>query len=683
MVRGINMKSILYSAGKIGNLEVKNRIAMTAMHSALSNNGTVNDALLEYFRVRARGGAGIIIVGAVGIDPVRINTHNVIQVYNDSFIPGLKKLTAAVQEAGAAVFAQLWHPGRYARSAEYSGAEAIAPSAVPSRFTGETPRELGTDEIEEVIAWYAEAAERAKIAGFDGIEVTAASGYLPAQFLSPVTNRRTDKYGGDLTARMTFLLEIISAVRQRIGADFPLVIRIGSSDFIPGGNINSDAVEICRTVEAAGADAISMTGGWHETAVPQLTMDVPYASLACLCSAVKRSVDIPVLLSNRMNTETAEEAVDNGICDFVGFARSFLADPSFPEKAEVGKHNLIRRCIGCNQACMDSIFYGGKIGCLVNPEAGHEAELMKEGRLPSEILNTSHKKILVIGAGIAGMAYAEAAAAKGNSVTILEKEQFYGGQAYIASRVSDRKCTFEFVEYLYNSCVNSGVRFEFGIASDANNILSRYKNEEYEKLVIATGSKPVIPEIVTDGSIRLVHAWDVLKGTAETGNRVIISGSNQTGIWTALELAAIGTPTPEQLKFLMVSGAETPDRLAALITDGIKEITITEPEEKAAGNIGPSTRWSVLMQLKKYGIKTELSTRLGKISDGKVELISETGRQEAADTIIFTSTVNAEPALYETLKNKVGEILVLGDADKKGNMMSAVKNAYNTGMLDD
>ena len=689
------MSSALYSPGNIGRLEVKNRFIMTAMHTALSDNGVVNPAVIEYFRPRARGGAGLLVVGAVGLDPLRINTRDMLQLYDDSFVSGMGELSDMIHAEGSRCFVQLMHPGRYARSGEYNGQQAVAPSAVPSRFTGETPRELGTDEIADIIDFYAAAAARAREAGFDGVEITAASGYLPAQFLSPVTNLRTDRYGGSPEARRSFLLELIAAVRQAAGEDFPLMIRVGGNDFVPGGNRNDDAVEICRVVEAAGADAINMTGGWHETAVPQLTMDVPHGAFSYLARRIKGSVGIPVCVCNRMDVQTAEKLMDRGEADFIGFARSFLADPFFPSKAERGDYDQIRPCIACNQGCMDHIFYGKSINCLVNYEAGREAAMISGGQLATEKRGLFSEKILVVGAGPAGMEFARLAASRGHRVTIREKGGRTGGQMLLAGAAAGRGEVLRFERYLRRSCERLGVKIELHTEAAAEEIIEEVRAGVFDRVVIATGKRPTAAHIKSDGSIPVLHAWNLLGGRSETrddktngpatagadtpfrGRRIIIAGGRAQGVWTALTLTRAGTLSAEQLEFPMLHKAEDPLQLNELLSSSSREITIVENSPKIGRDIGPSTRWSTIMMLKKYGIGIAAETELIEIRKGQVFLKDQDGtRGEKADTIVLTGPFEKNDGLFEELRGRIGKLNKIGDAAGIGNMMEAVKSAY-------
>jgi 2,4-dienoyl-CoA reductase (NADPH2) len=600
-----------------------------------------------------------------------------LRLSDDSYIPGLKRLTEAIHSEGCAVFPQLMHPGRYARSKEYGGQQAVAPSAVPSRFTGETPRELTCEEMQYLVCCFKDAALRAKKAGFDGVEITAASGYLLAQFLSPYTNRRTDRYGGSFEARLTFPLEVIEAVRGAVGPDFPVMVRVAGHDFMPGGNTWSECVQICRTFEEAGADAIDMTGGWHETNVPQLTMEVPHGAFSYIGRKIKEAISIPLVVCNRMAPQTAEKIVEDGIADFVGFARGFLADSDLAVKAQKGEYDSIRPCIACNQACMDHIFFGKQLNCLVNAEAGREWELMEKSMSPSLNKTADPKNILVIGAGPAGLEYARVAAMRGHKVTVWEAEQ-PGGQLRMATQVYGRQEFQKFIDYLLNACRRLNVEIVTGKKAEAGEIAETAGKGLFDKVVIATGKKPGNLDIDTDGSIPVVNAWDVLKGTVSTGKRIVVAGGSNMGVQAAMKLSESGVIDEKTLKFLMLYRVESEEELYGLITKGNKKITVVEEGKGIGKDIGPSTRWAMLGRLKQFGVETVDQARITGIKEGNV-LIKEAGgglKSIPADMVVIAAGYRPENLLYQQLAGSIGGLSVIGDAREPGSLLSAVKNAF-------
>ena len=672
--------SNLYKASKIGSLEIKNRFIMTPMNLAYCHKGYVSDQLIEFYRARAKGGVGLIIVGAVGVDPDRVNTASVMQIYKDSFIPGLKKLTKAIHAEGAKIFPQIWHPGAYARSKEHSGQQAVAPSEMISNFTREKSYALKIKEIEQIVGYFGAAAKRAKQSGFDGVEIVASAGYLIAQFLSPATNKRTDKYGGDLHERMTFLLEIIRAVRKEVGPDFPVMVRIAGNEYIRGGNTNEDAVKIAKALEKAGVDAINVTGGWHETAIPQLTMDVPPAAYLYLAKQVKKGINIPVVACNRIDVNTAERIIDNQEADFVGIARGFVADADLVNKALKNKYDLIRPCIGCNQGCLDNVFKGKPLCCLANPEAGRESELIIDSLMPNEIKSKNLENVLIIGAGAAGMEYARVAASKGHKVTIWEAGNEYGGQLMLAGAPLERRDFLRLRDYLHKACKELNVKFIYKKNALAKEINDAVLKGVFDRVVIATGAQPITPSIPVEEGAKVVQAWDVLREKSKIGKNVVIIGGGAVGVETGIKIIEEGTLNAETLKFLMTYKAEKPETLYKMLTTGNKKVTIVEMLGKLGKDIGPSTRWMMIGNLRRFNINQMPFTKVVEIKkDGVVVENTETKKQSfvLADTVILAIGSRSVNNLAHELKGKIAKLSIIGDANKPRKVIDAIQEAFD------
>jgi NADH:flavin oxidoreductases, Old Yellow Enzyme family len=666
--------SILFSPAQIGMLQLRNRLVMTPMHLGYCPKGEVDDQLIEFYRARAHGGVGLIIVGGCGIDRIG-NALGMPQLDDDHYISGLRRLVDAVHLEGAKIIPQLYHAGRYAHSA-MTGQQSVAPSPIPSRLTGQTPVELTGEKIAEIIASFASAAKRAQIAGFDGVEILASAGYLISQFLSPLTNQRTDCYGGGLQARMTFGLEVVAAVRGAVGLDYPIIARVAGNDFMPGSHTNAESRVFCQALEKAGVNALNVTGGWHETPVPQLTMNVPPGAYVYLASGIKRAVSIPVIACNRINTsKLAEKILREGKADFIGMARPLLADPELPNKAMSGDSETIRPCIGCNQGCLDNVFRLKPVTCLVNAEAGREAVL-------GSICPAARVyKILVIGAGAAGMEFSRVATQRGHKVTIWEEQAQPGGQLSLAAAPPGREDFLNLRTYLANACLELGVSICYNVKATPENILASVQKGEFERVVIATGSCPVIPPIVIEKGVEILQAWDVLAGREKVGQNVIIIGGGAVGVETALYLAESGTIDNKTLRFLMLQHAETEKELYHLLTRGNKEITVLEMTKGIGRDIGPSTRWSMLADLKRHNVNCIDETKVLEVHKDSVLVESaEVRKVLKADTIIFAAGSRSVNELYLTLQHELEGLSVIGDALNPRKALDAIHNAYAEGI---
>ncbi|MCB6993505.1 FAD-dependent oxidoreductase [bacterium 210820-DFI.6.37] len=674
----------LFSPIRIGSLTLKNRAVMAPMELGFCNEtkGLINQQMIEFFRLRAKGGPGLIIVGGGQIDPVNYTDRDMVCVSDDSAMKGLKQLTDTIHEEDCGVFLQLMHSGRYAPSSLYHGVGPVAPSPVPSRLTGETPHELSPDEIRRLIGLYAAASLRAKNCGFDGIELCANSGYLIGEFLSPLTNQRTDRYGGDLSGRMTFLREIIAAVQAAAGSDFPLGVRIGGNDFMAGGNQLDDAVYIAKELEKLGVSLISVTGGWHETSVPQVTMDVPPGTFSYLGAAIHQAVSVPVAMSNRLDMKTAQQLVEEDIADLAAMARPFLADPSCVRKAENGDFDSIRPCLGCNQGCLDNIMRHRPVKCLANPLAGREAELMKNGLPPERGQAAAPQRLLVIGAGPAGMEFALTAAKRGYKVAVWEAGKEAGGQLNLAAAPPGRQDFKKLVHYLYQSCLDQGVQFCFETKAEKKTLARQLKTGAFDRVILATGARPIQPPFPQDPEADILQAWDVLAGKARTGKTVLIIGGGAVGVETALYLSQIGTLTPRQLAFLFLNKAESEDRLRKLLTQGNKQIILVEMEHKIGKDIGITSRWGMLSRLKQAGVRILTDTRVTRVTSHGADLTLPDGSAQHidAETIVLAAGSRPHSHLLKELEEFSDRVTVLGDAGGPAKAMDAVFQGYEAAL---
>ncbi|QTA81873.1 NADPH dehydrogenase [Desulfonema limicola] len=662
------MKDPLFLPITINNLEIKNRIYMPAMHMNMVSEFEITDRLVDFYAERAKGGAGFICVGYATVNDLAGTTLN-IGAHKDEFIPGLSRLASAIKNEGARAAVQLNHAGRYNFSFFINGKQPVAPSPIPSRMTGETPKELEPGEIKQIIDDFAQAALRVKKAGYDAVEILSGTGYLISEFLSPLTNRRTDSYGGSLENRMRFGLEIVQAVKNAAGKDFPLIVRMNGNDFMPGGQGREELREYARALENAGADALCINVGWHEARVPQIISSVPRGVFAYLARSIKELVNIPVIASHRINDpQTARELISNDMCDMAAMGRSLIADPQLPAKTQAGKENEIIHCIACAQGCFDNIFKLKPVECLCNPKAGHEAERIEKTGKP--------KKVMVIGGGPAGMSVALAAFEKGHDVTLYEKTARLGGQLYLAAAPPGREEFAELAKDLSTQLAVKRIKTVFNTDVNAELI----EAQKPDAVILATGAEYLTPPIPGKDLPHVVQAWDVLTNKAHTGRKVVIIGGGAVGVETALFLAEKGTLSGDALKFLFINKAESIETLYELASKGTKEIILVEMIDKIGKDIGKSTRWAMLQDMKRSSITSLTTAKALEINETGVVIESEKGREHIqADTIVLAAGSKPYNPLEPVLKQKNIKYQVIGDAGKIGRAFEAVHQGYAAG----
>ncbi len=512
---------LLFSPLSLNGLELPNRVVLPAMHLNYTPDGRVSDQLVSFYAERSRGGAGLIIVGGCVISPLA-GGFNMISIKEDADLEGLARLAREVHRGGARIGAQLYHAGAYAHRILIGNQQAVSASTHTSRFTREEARELSREEIAQVQDQFAQAARRAREAGFDMVEILGSAGYLISQFLSPLINRRSDEYGGSLENRMRFGLEVIAKVRRAVGPEFCLGIRLAGNDFVPGSHTNQEAARFARACQEAGVDLINVTGGWHETKVPQITAEVPPAGFSYLARGIKQAVEVPVCASNLIHTpEAAEALLARGDGDLVCLGRPFIADPAFARKAAAGQARLIAPCVSCNQGCFDAIFDLKPIACLVNPRAGREARVPEEPE-PAARPGT----VVVVGGGPAGCQAALSAARRGHRVILLEQEEHLGGQPAWYHRPTGKPDFGALGPYFAASLARAGVEVRLGTRADADLVAGL----EPRTVILATGSRPATPPLPGVESPRVVQAWDILQGRRRPPGRGVVVGGGVVGI---------------------------------------------------------------------------------------------------------------------------------------------------------
>ena len=575
------------------------------------------------------------------------------------------------QDTGAKIGIQLMHQGRNA-SSKYTGITPIAPSAIASPLTGEVPREMTRDDIEEVKEAMAKGALRALKAGFDYIELMAGGSYLIGEFLSPVTNHRTDEYGGPIENRMRFGLEVIGKVREAIGRDFAMGIRVSGHDFVKGGHTNLESALFCEAAEKAGVDAINVTGGWHETMVPQITSDVPPGAYVYLARGIKEKVKVPVFASNRLgDPELAEKVLRSGAADMICWGRPLIADPDLPKKVKSGRIDERVPCIGCNQGCLDSIFSDRPVYCALNPRVGREEE--------TEITKTAIKKrIFVAGGGPGGLQFALTARQRGHDVTLYEKNEKLGGQVNLIGHIPGKEEFPEAVKSLERRAERAGVTIKLGTALNREIV----EKERPDLLVVSSGARPAGIDVPGIDRPKVFNAWDILDGSvSKIGNQVVIVGGGAIGCETALFVANLDTLKDRAFAFLVYHEAEAFDRLRELLYSTNREITVLEITGRMAGNVGPSTRWSLLKNLGLLGVKLRPMVMLESIEEEAVVIKTEAGRESiTADTVIMAIGSRSVNDLAQEVRDLGIEVITIGDAKEPRKIADAVREGFDAAL---
>ena len=663
----------LSQPGRIGSMWLKNRMIMPAMGTNLGNaDGTISDNIVNYYARRAEGGIGLVVTEVCSPEHEGICIPGEMEIGDVKFMPGLSRIPHAVHANGGKVALQLAHAGCFATEA-LIGTQAKTPSGIGSlQLPGENPRSMSTDEVKDLVKKYGIAAERGRTCGYDAIELHGAHGYLPLQFFSPYTNKRDDEYGGSLENRARFALEVIREIKDKAGQDFPLIYRMSGAEYVDGGFTTEMACQLAVWAEEAGADAIHVSAGTWDARIQNFfdvmageldhegmelmegigtSVWVPShytrrGSLMHLAAEIKKHVSVPVIAVCSITPDMGEEMLEAGDADFIAFGRQSIADPDFPNKLMAGEPEKIRPCLRCNE-CLAEVMQNCGLLCAVNPEAGQEYE--------GYMLNIpalKPKNVAVVGGGPGGMQAALTAVERGHNVTLFEQSDHLGGQLTFAS-LPDFKSEFkDYLDYMRRTVEASDIEVKLNTRAD----LDTLKNGGYDEVIMATGAVPVIPHMIEGDHEEVLNPLDVLGGTVETEDTIVVCGGGLVGCEVALELAEQG-----------------------------KKVTMIDLLDGIAPDMAIYSKWVLQARLAQAGVKIYAHHAITKMSRNEVlarnleneEILSITG-----DSVISCLGMRSNRNLLdEIVKDDSIFVRPVGDINRARKIISATQEGYAAARL--
>lgn len=645
----------LFTPLDLGFTQIPNRTLMGSMHLGLEEEKGGYEKLAAFYAERAAGGAGLIVTG--GISPNRQGWvfPFASRMSRSSHAAKHQVITEAVHNHGGKICMQILHTGRYGYHPI-----SVAPSSIKSPIVPFKPKAMSRRNIHSTIKDYANCALKAQLAGYDGVEIMGSEGYLINQFLCPRTNQRDDEWGGNFTNRARFAVEIVKAVRDQVGADFIIIYRLSMLDFVEGGSSWEEVVALGKMVEQAGATLINTGIGWHEARIPTISTAVPRAAFTWVTQRIKGELNVPVITSNRINTpEVAESILADGHADMVSMARPFLADENFVNKARQGKSEQINTCIACNQACLDHAFQKKRASCLVNPRAGYETEL-------NFSLTTHKKKLAVIGAGPAGMAFSCYAANRGHEVHLFEQNDAIGGQFNYAKRIPGKEEFYETLRYFKHQITLTGVNLHLDNRQTAESLA----DNGFDQVILATGIKPRTPDIKGIDHPKVLSYLDVLRDNKPVGKKVAIIGAGGIGFDVAEFLVEEHSLTTEPENWLKRWGIDktyqTPGALMQTqIIEPVREIYLLQRKATKVGKgLGKTTGWIHRASLLQHQVNMLSGVTYQEVDDQGLHIeVNQESRILDVDNIIICAGQDPLRDLLQGLEHLDIKTHLIGGAD--------------------
>jgi len=635
----------LFQPGYIGKMRLDNRLIMSAMGNFLADEQSqITDRIVNYYRVRAGGGMGLVVTQAISVSADTAAPYNP-AIYDARFLPGLRRVVEAIHEQGTKVAFQLLHYGLLLSIVPMSmreGVPIMVPSIMPWMIGDEPYKEVVEEDIERYVEDFSEAALRAIEIGVDAVEIHACHGCLLSSFMSPVTNRRKDRYGGSAENRALFTCRVVERIKEKAGVGFPVIVRMNASDDVEGGITLDEATRQAVVLQKAGADAISVSGGiecWAPMNIPCYAY--PEGSMVPLAEEIKRGIKIPLIAAGKINAELAERLVGGSRVDFVAMGRPLLADPDLPNKLREGRVQDLRRCIYCNNCGRN---FGGWVSCTVNPFIYREARsVLKQAEPP--------KKVMVVGGGLAGMQASVVLAQRGHQVSLHEKDADLGGQWNIVAAMPGKEGYASLTEYLKHSLAREGVSVITGIEVTRDLVTAA----KPDALILATGSVPEDLNVPGSERSKVVQANDVITGKVEATGKVVVVGGRFVGMEMAILLAERG-------------------HQVSLVTRG-----------RMGGKKGPDehfTHLTLMRRLIELRIPLYLNTQVLEI--GETGVVVESGGEVfslPADTVV--AAIGALPVndLAGDIEGLVPELHVIGDCAEPRHAAAATSEAARVALI--
>jgi 2,4-dienoyl-CoA reductase (NADPH2) len=639
----------------LGFTTLRNRTLMGSMHTGLEEEPNGFGKMAAFFAERAKGGAGLIVTGGFAPNLAGRGAPKASQLSFPWQVGKHRIVTDAVHAAGGKICLQILHTGRYAYHPL-----AVSASRIKSPISPFAPRALSGWGVKKTIADYARCARLAQKAGYDGVEIMGSEGYLINQFIAPKTNHRTDEWGGPFENRIRFAVEIVRRTREKVGPNFIIIFRLSMLDLVEDGSTWEEVVQLAKAIEAAGATIINTGIGWHEARIPTIATMVPRAAFTWVTRRMKGEVKIPLITTNRINApDVAEDVLARGDADMVSMARPFLADAEFVNKAAAGRADEINTCIACNQACLDHIFERKTCSCLVNPRACNETELVIK---PA----AAKKKVAVVGAGPAGLAFATTAAERGHDVTLFEASGEIGGQFNLAKRIPGKEEFGETLRYFRRRLDATGVKVKVSHRATAEEIIAG----GFDHVALATGILPRTPEIPGIDHPKVARYIDVIEGRREAGRKVAIVGAGGIGFDVA-ELLTHGGDKPNDIDhFRNEWGIDS----TYAVRGGLKKASDEPPPRqiwllqrktsKVGDGLAKTTGWIRRTLLKRRNVKMLAGVSYEKIDDAGLHVrLGDESQVLDVDTIVLCAGQEPRRELLAGLQQAGVAVSLIGGAD--------------------